>query len=428
MKDIEKHRLNAFAVVAWVLLTAGQLAHAQTENLLYSFGSQSGDGESPSAGVIMDASGNLYGTTTSGGLACDSTLGCGTVFKLVPPTEAGGSWTEDILYKFGTQAGDGYSPGYGSLARSGSKLYGTTLYGGDLSSCVYSGPSGCGTVFEVSTTTGTETVLLAFGSGNAIGEWPNGAIYEGGDLYGTTVAGGTADPPCGTVFKLVPPAEKGDSWTQIVLHSFGCSPDADAPGPSLLYKDGNLYGTSTQGGKVDNGAVFELSSTAPGPDTILYSFATQASDSVNPAEVPIMDGKGNLYGTATCGGEYGQGGCFNGTVWELSASGDETLLHSFGGPGDGNTPMGGLVRDTKGNLYGTTEWGGAYNDGIVYKLTPPVKKGGAWTEIILYSFGGYAGDGKYPTAGLIKDVDGNLYGATSAGGAHGVGTVFEITP
>jgi len=433
MKNIEKHRLDAFAVVAWVLLIAGQLAHAQTETVLYSFGGFSGDGQRPSAGVIMDSSGNLYGTTTSGGLACDSTAGCGTVFKLIPPTESGGSWTEDILYKFGTQAIDGYGPGYGSLARSGSKLYGTAQYGPPLSSCGITGVCAFGTVFEVNTTTGAETVLFTFGlDGN--GAYPNGAIYEAGDLYVTTAFGGTGGMPCGTVSKLVPPAEKGATpWDQTVLYNFGCSPNG-TPGPSLLYKDGILYGTSAYA----NGTVFEVNAAEPGPETILYSFGSQAGDGGSPIEVPIMDGKGNLYGTAQYGGPYSNGSNCCGTVWELSATGTETVLYAFGGySGDGSYPIGGLARDGKGNLYGTTQYGGwtgggaggSEGNGTVFKLSPPAKKGGAWTETILYSFGSsHTDDGYAPTAGLIMDKDGNLYGTTNVGGAYGLGTVFEITP
>jgi uncharacterized repeat protein (TIGR03803 family) len=414
----------AFIAVSVLLFAAPQLARCQTETVLYSFSGKSGngDGEQPGAGLIMDKAGNLYGTTVWGGdLSCNAPNGCGTVFELVP---ADGSWTESVLYMFGTQPGDGNEPVGGSLVMSGTKLYGTTRIGG-YSSC--NSPNGCGTVFEVTTTTGAETPIYTFTS-YSDGLFPDGVIEKSGILYGTTTTGGSGQ--CGTAFELTPPAKKGGTWTKTVLYDFEVGPsDGCDLNPGLIYEDGALYGTASQDGADSGGAIFALSATEPGPDTILYNFTAAPSDGFAPAAGVIMDGKGNIYGTTEFGGAYGNGHeSIGGTVFELSAAGTETLLYSFGGySGDGLLPEAGLIR-YKNNLYGTTFTGGANGNGTVFKLAPPVKKGAPWTETILHSFGADSDDGRYPVAGVIVDKKGNLYGTTTAGGAYGSGTVFEITP
>jgi uncharacterized repeat protein (TIGR03803 family) len=414
-----------FIVVSVLLFAAPQLARCQTETVLYSFSGQSGDGANPYAGLIMDKAGNLYGTTASGGdLSCNNAgHGCGTVFKLVP---GGGNWTESVLYAFGTQSGDGNEPGSGSLVLSGTKLYGTTVIGGDTS-C--SSPNGCGTVFEVTTTTGAETPIYTFTS-YLDGFEPNGLIEKSGILYGTTAHGGP--DLCGTGFELTPPAEKRGAWTMTVLEDFGYQPDDGGcvVNSGVIYKDGVLYGTAFADGADGGGAIFAFSATVPNLFTILYNFMTPPSDGFAPAAGVIMDSEGNIYGTTEYGGAYGSPHeSTDGTVFELSAAtGTETLLFSFGGySGDGLLPEAGLIR-YKGKLYGTTYTGGAYGNGTVFKLAPPVKKGAPWTETILHSFGAQSDDGRYPAAGLIVDKVGNLYGTTTAGGAYGSGTVFEITP
>lgn len=415
-----------FIVVSVLLFAAPQLARCQTETVLYSFSGQSGDGANPTAGLIMDKAGNLYGTTAWGGdLSCNAgnaEPGCGTVFKLVP---AGGNWTESVLYTFGTQSGDGNVPSRGSLVMSGTKLYGTTLIGGYFS--CYS-PNGCGTVFEVTTTTGIETPIYTF-TNESDALYPNGVIEKSGILYGTTSNGGP--DRCGTAFELTPPAKERGAWTMTVLDDFGYQPDDGGcdVNSGLIYKDAVLYGTTFEDGADGGGAIFGLSATEPGLFTILYNFMTPPSDGFAPAAGLIIDSEGNIYGTTEYGGAYGSPHeSTGGTVFELSAAGTETLLFSFGGySGDGLLPEAGLIR-YKSNLYGTTYTGGAYGHGTVFKLAHPVKKGAPWTETILHSFGAQSDDGRYPTAGLIVDKEGNLYGTTNAGGAYGSGTVFEITP
>ncbi|MGO9084968.1 MAG: choice-of-anchor tandem repeat GloVer-containing protein [Candidatus Sulfotelmatobacter sp.] len=418
----------AFIVVS-ALFAAPPLARCQTETVLYSFSGKSGngDGVQPGAGLTMDKAGNLYGTTVWGGdLSCNPNgpyPGCGTVFKLVP---AGVNSTESVLYTFGTQSGDGSEPVGGSLVLSGTKLYGTTYIGGYLS-CF--SPNGCGTVFEVTTTTGAETPIYTFTS-ESDGLFPVGVIEKSGILYGTTSGGGPQG--CGTVFQLTPPAKKGGAWTKTLLNYFGYQPDDGGcdVNPGLIYKDAVLYGTTFADGAYGGGAVFGLNVTEPDVFTLLYNFMTPPSDGFAPAAGLIMDSKGNIYGTTEYGGAYGSPHeSTDGTVFELSAAtGTETLLYSFGGyPGDGLLPEAGLIM-YKSNLYGTTYTGGLYGQGTVFKLAHPVKKGAPWTETILHSFGADSDDGRAPNAGLIVDKKGNLYGTTTIGGAYGSGTVFEITP
>lgn len=254
-------------------------------------------------------------------------------------------------------------------------------------------------------------------------------IEKSGILYGTTTGGPAG---CGTVFQLTPPTKKGGVWTKTQLNYFGPQPDdggCDA-NPGLIYKDPVLYGTTSRVGADGGGTVFGLSVIEPDVFTLLYNFTTPPSDGFAPAAGPIMDGKGNIYGTTEYGGAYGSPGeSTGGTVFELStATGTEALLYSFGGySGDGLLPAAGLVM-YKNNLYGTTYTGGMYGQGTVLKLTHPVKKGAPWTETILYSFGAATDDGRVPSAGLIVDKKGNLYGTTTVGGAYDSGAVFEITP
>ncbi len=294
----------------------------------------------------------------------------------------------------------------------------------------------------------TETVLYNFcsqgvncldGGGPAAGL----IMDKEGDLYGTTAFGGAygidCDPfpqGCGTVFQLNP------SGTETVLHSFANNgTDGFYPFAGLIMDaNGKLYGTTFGGGAnacedVHCGTVFEL--TAGGTETVLHSFAPKGTiiDGISPEAGLILDANGNLYGTTNEGGAHGYG-----TAFELSpptrkgGGWTETILHSFASNGaDGLHPRAGLIMDAKGNLYGTTPGGGSYGSGgTVFEISPPAKKGDAWTETVLHSFtcpqGSGCADGILPVAGLIMDANGDLYGTTNQGGAYGYGTVFELSP
>ena len=384
-------RLILLAPVLGLFIFAIEPAHAQTETVLYSF-TGTPDGATPFAGLVRDGKGNLYGTTLQGG----TISGYGTVFEVTP------AGAEKVLHSF-TGGTDGIGP-YASLVR-GKKgtLYGTTSGGG----------SGYGTVFAV-TSSGKESVILNF-DGLDGAYLSAGLIRDSeGTLFGTTPGGGLYSS--GTAFELTA------SGTEQVLYNFTGGGDGDCP-LSTLARDaaGNLYGTTQWGGAYGYGAVFEL--TASGTEQVLYSF-TGGNDGAYPYAGVVRDGKGNLYGTTIQGGAYNYG-----TVFEVTATGVEKVLHSFGTSADGITPEAGLVRDSKGNLYGTTYQGGAYNYGTVFKVT---KKG---VEQVLYSFSGGA-DGRYPVSNLIRDAAGNLYGTTAYGGIQdcaygdggGCGTVFMLTP
>ena len=383
-----------------VLLFATTAAKAQTLTPLYEF-QGSADGESPN-GVIRDSAGNLYGTTIAGGQTI-----FGTVFKLNP------SGVKTILYNF-TGGTDGGEP-HGSLGN----LYGTTEYGGDLNA-LCAGMQGCGVVFKISPT-GRETVLHRF-TGKADGGQPLAGltIDSGGNLYGTTAGGANSSCDyfavgCGVVFKI-------DSAHKLtVLYSFAGGSDGGVPEPRLILdSSGNIYGSTTGVGAGDQGTIFKLDPS--GHETILLAFA--GTNGSQPYGSLALDGKGNLYGTTYGGGNLNDCntgfGC--GIVFELKPDGQEPILNVFTGGASGWGPVAGLLRDKKGNLYGTAALGGEGTDccGVAFKVTPN------GVETVLHTFTGGA-DGGSPDTDLTQDSNGNLYGGAQ-GGTYGSGVIFEITP
>jgi uncharacterized repeat protein (TIGR03803 family) len=378
-------------------------AQAPTSKALHQFTGPP-DGGVPYAGLVQDSAGNLYGTTYIGGDAsCNGGNGCGSVFELGP------TGRERVLYSF-TVGTDGGYPRAGLVRDSAGNLYGTAPTGGDLS-C--NPPYGCGAVFKVDAT-GKETVLYAFTEG-ADGGTPEGGLIRdaAGNLYGTTTGGGdlSCDPPygCGTVFKLSP------SGAETVLLSFAGYP-TDGAGPCAgLLRDaaGNLYGTTQFGGAEDLGTVFKLDVT--GKETLLHSFGT-GTDGQRPGAGLVRDAAGNLYGTTPIGGSYGLG-----ILFRVDSTGKETVLHNFSGTPDGAYPEASLLIESAGDLYGTTVQGGTYNYGTIYKLDATGKR------TVLHSFLG-GSDGIYPYAALVRDSAGNLYGTTSYGGVANRGVVFSFRP
>jgi uncharacterized repeat protein (TIGR03803 family) len=407
--------------VAVVGLGSFGSAYGAGFQVLYQFqGKQSG--AAPVAGLIADAAGNLYGTTQAGGQGGKTGLcggGCGTVFKLAP------DGTETVLYafKYAKNQKDGSIPKASLIADGAGNLYGTTEEGAG-NGC---GGFGCGTVFKL-TPHGKETVLYAFKGGSNDGDTPQAGLIadSAGNLYGTTSFGGSfagADCDqvgCGTIFKLAP------NGTETVLYKFNGETGSDGAVPlGNLIADaaGNLYGTTVRGGSTGCtgsgcGTVFKLAPN--GTETVLYTFQG-GLDGANPLGSLIADAAGNLYGTTENGGSTGcfnNGGC--GTVFKIAPDGTETLLYAFQGGSDGINPEAGLVADASGNLYGTTTFGGAKMKGTVFRLAPN------GTETVLYSFQGKS-DGGVPYAGLISDAAGNLYGTTEFGGvSKQYGVVFKI--
>jgi uncharacterized repeat protein (TIGR03803 family) len=433
----------AFAVAFGSLVIASPAFAASPEKMLYSFcaASNCADGGQSWASLIFDSSGNLYGTTAAGGSSRCEGGGCGTVFELTP--EADGKWAEKVLYRFCSAAScaDGSNPYAALIFDSAGNLYGTTG-GGGISGC---GGEGCGTVFELTPGndgTWTERVLYKFCSANNCtdGEIPYaGLIFDSdGNLFGTTYSGGTSCKGlgCGTVFELTP--RDDGKWTEKVLHRFTSDSrthDGARPGFGSLIFDraGNLYGTTSLGGKCIEspgcGMVFQLMRHAKGrwTEKVLYSFQANGKDGYGPNSGLIFDGAGNLYGTAFVGGRSSNchPGC--GTIFQLTSGANgrwaEKVLYSFNGK-DGTGPTGSLILDSKGNIYGNTNTGGAHDRGTVFRLSPV--EGGKWKEL-QYSFKP-GEDGDYPGGGLVFDSDGNLYGTTFAGGNHDGGMVYKFIP
>jgi uncharacterized repeat protein (TIGR03803 family) len=321
--------------------TVFKLDRLGNETVLLGFSVSGVNGASPVDGVIRDASGNLYGTTAGGG---DRTCACGTVFML----DANGK--ETVLHRF-TGGSDGKTPSGGLIRDASGNLYGTTRFGGDPTCHTV----GCGTVFKVDAT-GKESVLHSFTSG-ADGELPVAAVVRdrAGNLFGTTLDGGSSGS--GTIFKV------DSAGKETVLHSFTSSPDGSQPGGGLIPVGEELYGTTEGGGNLCcDGTVYKLDKT--GKVTVVYSF-TGGTNAASPFAGLIHDAAGNLYGITTIRGTFNFG-----TVFKVDSAGNETVLHSFTGGSDGANPLGTLVRDAAGNLYGTAIHGGTFGFGTVFKIAP----------------------------------------------------------
>lgn len=331
-------------------------------------------------------------------------LGCGLALAmLIPLGGANAQRMETVLYSF-TGGSDGGDPYAALITDNSGNLYGTTFGGGT---------AGWGTVFKV-TSNGTETVILSFNGGSGGANPEAGVISDNsGNLYGTTYGGGTNG--CGTVFKATPGGK------ETVLYSFTCGTNGDGAYPKaglIMDRKGNLYGTTSEGGAYGPGTVFKVSPNHS--ETVLVSFVGSGGD--YPYAGLIMDAKGKLYGTT-----YNGGGADGGTVFKLTRAGTETVLLAFNGGAGGADPYASLIMDTKGSLYGTTSAGGngTYPEGTVFKIARNGSEKVLYNFCSLYTQGGCV-DGSTPHAGLIMGTTGKLYGTTYAGGAYGLGTVFEL--
>jgi uncharacterized repeat protein (TIGR03803 family) len=373
--------------------------------------------------------------------------GCGTVFMLARGSN--GKWKERVLHRFQSgSSSDGSAPNGALIFDASGNLYGTTSTGGGAAQQCSSGAfGGCGTVFELSPKSGggwTENVLYRFQI-NAGGAGPYGGLVfdQAGNLYGTAAAAGNCCDPifgwgAGVAFQLTPGSS---GWSENVLHSFcaqkNCS-DGNAPYSGLLRApDGALYGTTAYGGgdtfPCDNlgcGTVFKLTGNSNGSwsEQVLNDFIGR--DGIQPFNNLTADKEGNLYGTTPAEGAFG-----NGTVFKLAPAKDGrwtfSVLFNFhiGYAGSGSFSTG-VVFDNAGNLYGTA-WGPESGNcagggcGLVYKLEPRPR--GPWKYSVVHAFQG-GQDGGDPTGSLIIDKNGNLFGTAGFGGAGGYGVVFEITP
>jgi uncharacterized repeat protein (TIGR03803 family) len=426
VQDLFSPKCPTAIFIAILMLVSSVLAVGQTETVIHRFGGNR-DGLDPRGGLIADSVGNFYGTTCGGGSGHN-----GTVFQLAVQ---GGRWTKNLLYAF-TGASDGSCP-YGELVfDQAGNLYGAAFSGDGLSDTVFQlQPSTQGNPW-------TESVIYSF---EASAELTDGLVFDqAGNLYGATYYGGEKGK--GQVFQLTP--SQGGVWTETAIHSFTGPADGSNPlaGP-IIGKSGNLYGVLQQGpGTHYDGAVYEMKapSTQAGGWTehVLYNFKG-GNDGAEPSGRLILDWKGNLDGVTRLGSPSNQG-----TVFQLTLQNDswtEAVLYSFctqSGCSDGAQPQAGVLVDGKGNLYGTTLYGGtggacqnSYSCGTVFQLTPPTMQGDPWTQTVLHSFTGNGGDGNMPFAGLVHGKTGSLWGTTPTGGGKtappcsgsgGCGTVFNV--
>ena len=329
----------------------------------------------------------------------------------VSVTFTAGVGTFNVLHNF-TNDLDGSYPYAGLIMDKAGNLYGTTTSGG---------AAGYGTVFRL-TSKGSGwvfTPLYSFQGGND-GANPEAKVTIGpdGSLYGTTQAGGGSGcggSGCGTVFRLAPSPTACTTalcpWTETVLYRFTGGSDGAFPVAEVVFDHaGNLYGTTYSGGQYNNGTVFELTPSGSGwTEKAIYSFIG-GTDGQNPDAGLVFDPAGNLYGVTTAGGQTG-----NGTVYQLTPSGSgwtASVLYAFQGGTDGSAPSASLVRDQAGNLYGTSS-------AAVYELSPA---NGGWAFSVLYTL-----TSTFPTGGVFLDAGGDLYGGNSSGGYYRSGSIFKLT-
>ena len=391
---------------------------AQTFTTAYSFDGQTAN--SPVAGLLQGTDGNLYGTTSEYG-----GRGVGAVFKITP------TGTLTTLYRFCVQTSctDGLGPLAGLIQATDGDFYGTTAGGG-------AGYIGGGTVFKI-TPTGILTTLYSFCSqiNCTDGANPVAGLVQAanGDFYGTTSLGGANCPPfgCGTIFKITP------SGALTTLYSFcsesGCTDGQSPFGGLIQASDGDLYGT-TNGDGTHYGTIFKI--TPSGSLTTLHGFChpyayPTCTEGTHPSGGLIQATNGDLYGTTEGGGaNCAPAGC--GTIFKINMSGDLTTLYSFcaqANCADGEAPVVGLVQATDGNLYGTTPRGGINSSfcnvtcGTAFKITPS----GAFATLHSFCSENNCPDGYLPSAVPVQDTDGNLYGTTEFGGANLYGTVFSLS-
>ncbi len=414
---------------AMFLLFAATQAQAQTYTVLHAF-TGGADGGGPYAGLTQDRAGNFYGTTTFGGhVSSACPYGCGVVFKL---SHIGEGWVLNPIYTF--QGGnDGANPFAAVVIATDGTLFGTTgLGGGDgCNDYFYFGGVGCGTVFRLQPQPRAcpsvqcpwiETVLYRFtgGSDGATPSYGNLLFDSAGNLYGAATSGGLDryfPMGAGVVYELT---HSSEGWTENVIYNFSAGNDGAYPFSGVIFDSaGNLYGTNFFG------AVYELTPSPSGwSEQTLYSLGAS-----EPYGGVVFDSVGNLYGGDQFGGDMG-----NGEVYELSPGNSDwsyNLLYSFG---YGQGPFDSLVLDPDGNIYGTSYSNDPSSPyGEVFELSPA---NGTWNVNFLHAFD--FNDGSGPIGAVVRDGNGNLFGTTSGGDnisgicngfpPGGCGVVWEITP
>lgn len=423
-------RFRGFILIAALLLTMltlGFHASAQTtESLIYTFSETTNFW--PQGALLEDASGNLFGTARGGGV-----YGVGAVFELSPPAVSGGAWTITTLYSFVPYGSGGYVPVSDLVRDQAGALYGTYYSGGDP----VCGCGGVFKLFPPTVAGGawTEQSIYTFKSASTDGHLPafaSLALTSKGLLYGVTIRGGAYD--AGVLYQLTPKSRT--SYTETVLWSFGNAGDGITPnGGVILDAAGSLYGVTSAGGTFNQGVVYKYVPATIGHgavESILYSFGASTTTGSNPSGSLLFDSGGDIYGVTSAGGDAND----DGVVYSLIPSNgvySESILASFN-KNTGTNPVAGLSwNHSNNNLYGTTssQNGLVPGDGTVFKLTPPTVKGGPWTLVTLYKFP-YKVGGGYPTGTVLRDSNtGNLFGTAINGGIVGCdlycGTVWQIS-
>jgi uncharacterized repeat protein (TIGR03803 family) len=414
----------SFALICGLLVSTTSVHALGKEQVLYNFDYNTGT--NPYGGLISDAAGNLYGTASVNG-----TIGAGVVYELLPNGSGQWGYEILYNFCSLPGCADGIMPLAGLIFDAAGNLYGTTSQGGQGTGGFGCG-HGCGTVFELSPTAGgiwTEKVLYAF-TGGTDGAIPTTslAMDSSGNLYGTTTLGGADSNSilcaqgCGVIFRLQPSAT-GD-WTETVLHSFcsGVCRDGASPNGLSLDSAGNLYSTTTQFGDHNGGALIQLTQNQKGnwSDKLLHEFGKDF-DGQSPNSGLVFDASGNLYGTTNKGGKK-----FGGTIFQLSprANGQwsETILYNFCSAencADGGYPAVGLTMDPAGRLYGANFGGGNAGFGDIFGFERD--ETGQWRYAIFYDSPNVNLD-----APVIIDAAGNFYSTTTTGGEFNVGTAFEV--
>ena len=401
------------------------IPNTDTERVVYSFHQLPG-GEIPEAALIVDPAGGFYGTTTRGGtsLGCGSASGCGTIFRLALQN---GKYVETTLHSF--DPANGLYPGYPLTRDSSGDLFSTTQVANPL-----------GNAYGLFRQHGAWRfrILHSF-QGGYDGAQPRSdlVIDKHGNLFGTTVAGGTGGSGGnGMVYELTPTAH--GAWKETVVHRFTQASNGTNPQAGVVFASGgDLYGTASYGGNTacaaGCGTVFKLkSSNGSWSATLLHAF--DGVDGALPLADLVADRAGNLYGSAEQGAHSGCfGGC--GTLFELhrlpAGRWKFAVIHVFDAT-NGGSPSGNMVFDSAGNLYGATVGGGnagacpqTLGCGVVFKLAPGAR--GAWLYTVLHKFNN-SPDGALPNDGLGWGADGKLYGTTIGGGALSLGSVFQVSP
>jgi uncharacterized repeat protein (TIGR03803 family) len=413
-----------FLALACVRLAFPPDVAASSGKIIYSFAGGA-DGAYPYSDLIVDAAGNLYGTTKQGG-----TVDGGTVFEL---TRTKDGWKHQVLYSFLGGPNDGAGPIAGLVFDSAGNLYGTTAGGGSSSS---------GTVFKLARNSHgdwTESILYSFTGSNGDGANPNTDLVldSKGNLYGTTSGGGQyykgeCYSGCGIVFRLTP--NSNGTWTETVIHVFAGTPDGGIPASAVaLDADGNIYGTTAYGGTeqcwdylfTGCGSLYKLTLDSGGgwTETLPYNFHRYQGTARNPSGGFLLEKAGRIFGTSTVGGDR------NGAVFKLEQTKkgwEQIVLYRFYGNPDGENPIGRLAVGPNGKLYGATAGGGMnsyqYN-GTVFELN---QTQGGWRERVLLNANGF---GYNPQAGPTVDSQGHVYGTfTDSSNGNSFGAVYEIVP